>query len=188
MADPNHVWVPPLNLVLMLPHKSACTSLKVMLKAALGIGDSTHRAHSLQEPLRYIWPQDIPKGAVVAGSIREPWARAVSGSKWFPRNRTDWELRVSEFESTPDDQLHVHCRPQSYDYQHVEPSIWLRVEHLQADWGTLCERMGWAPGVVHTNRSGAAILASRELDLMPYRDRILARLSDDVRLYERVTS
>jgi hypothetical protein len=189
VADPNHVLIEDAKLVLVLPHKSACSSVKVALTAALGY-PKAQSPHDLPAPCRYIPTTDIPSDCLVVGVLREPHARVLSGWRWLRTRGFGREKGPGDFIefllSKPDSKTHAHLRSQAFDVMTgdvVLPSRWLYVEHLDDDWNSLCHRQGWLPTpMTRMNWQGNEELGDERL--AEYESVIRQRFSQDFWLYD----
>ena len=179
--------------MLLLPHKSACTTMKRAVIDALGLQPDPETAHDrLPAPLAYVGAADIQAGYRIVGVIRDPYRRAIS-SWQFMRGRQSGLCDTPEtflaLLDVPDLTIDVHIRDQYADVPDDKlPTAWLYVEHLDDDWQALCRRVGWPPTpLLRLNETGGDFALDDEA-LRPFRDRILARYARSVWLYDGMKS
>lgn len=185
MADPNHVVVDADQVIFVLPHKNACTSMKEAIREAQGLPANSESTHILPCPLRYEWPDRVPPSYRVVGAIRDPWARTLSGWRWHCDHgwseHVDADAFLMYLASVPDDRRDVHVRSQAHDFYRRLPDRWICVETLDMDWLACCEWLNWpATPMPHLNRYQSDLDVAM---LVPYQHQLLAHFADDVRLY-----
>lgn len=200
MADPNHVLVPQSNVLFVLPHKSACTSMKTAIRDAWGIPSSGGSIHDdLPSPLRYCALADRPRDVMVIGVIRDPFRRFASSCRYIPHKHpvdafVEWAVTTSDDKMMADvkgPSRWIHLRSQAYDYYDGDtlvPTVWLYVESLQEDWSAVLRHFNLpAKDMPHLNRSGdkKALGTEGHEALRPYHQRLRQRFLRDWELYEQ---
>lgn len=158
MDDPyvaNNIYLVEHHLVLMLPRKSACTSIKAMAQTAIGLkGGPVH--DRVTETWQELSAPETPADVELIGAIREPLSRLISAWRESGSTRKkSFDEAIQMQAALTDEYMDVHFCPQAAYCTAADgrrPTSWLYVECLLSDWMALCRRKGWAFDVLaHRN-------------------------------------
>lgn len=149
----NNIWLPAHRLVVALPRKAACTTIKHLLWSTLGFPDlpEGESAHTREVPGQWheIGTCAMPADCELIGVLRDPVPRLWSGWQQVCPNEStveEWARFLSESAALSDAVMDEHVMPQAASVMSPTgqmPDSWLYVEHLAMDWSALCRRKAW---------------------------------------------